>query len=223
MTQQRKHGFTLVELMLSMSFISLLLLGIAMLTIQIGTVYNKGITLREVNQAGQLISSDMQRALNITAPTAVSFANGAEGGRLCVGTTIYAWNFGDYIGQAGAFNTRENGVDTDIRLVKFSAPVSEEFCNRDPTNGNQYPRVPNSATELIEEGDRDVALHTFSMSTNPIDGAQTMYTIAFVLGTTETGTIDASGFCQPPTSSVDDSYCAVNQFNFVARAGNKSE
>jgi prepilin-type N-terminal cleavage/methylation domain-containing protein len=56
-----KKGFTLIELMLAMSFISVLLLSIAMVGIQAGKMYSRGIVLRDVNQAGRDISDTIRR------------------------------------------------------------------------------------------------------------------------------------------------------------------
>jgi type II secretory pathway component PulJ len=56
-----KHarGFTLIELMLSMSFVSILLISIAMLSIQLSNQYSRGLTLKEVTQAGTEASNDI--------------------------------------------------------------------------------------------------------------------------------------------------------------------
>lgn len=57
MTQVKSRGFTIIELMLSMTFLAMLMLVIALTTIQISNIYNKGVTLREVNQAGRSVSA----------------------------------------------------------------------------------------------------------------------------------------------------------------------
>ena len=48
-----RRGFTLIELMLAIAFISMLLLAIAAVGIQVGRIYTRGIVLRDVNQAGR--------------------------------------------------------------------------------------------------------------------------------------------------------------------------
>ena len=72
---RRQNGFTMIELMLSVTFIAILLLAIAMLIIQMSGMYNKGLTLREASQAGQFISSEIQRSLNQTYSNAVVYVN----------------------------------------------------------------------------------------------------------------------------------------------------
>src|ERR1044071_8859022 len=104
-------GFTLVELMLAMTFISLLLIAIALTTIQISNIYNKGITLREVNQAGRSLSDELQRNVSNAVPFDVTPKAGnaplsskyvvhtgsgnTGGGRLCLGDYSYVWNLGE--------------------------------------------------------------------------------------------------------------------------------
>jgi type II secretory pathway pseudopilin PulG len=63
-----RQGFTIIELMLAMSFVAILLITIAMTTIQIGNIYNQGRTLKEVNEAGRSIASDIQRTIAISSP-----------------------------------------------------------------------------------------------------------------------------------------------------------
>lgn len=90
-----KRGFTLIELMLAMTFVSALLLAIAMTVIQISNVYTRGLTLKEVNQAGRTISTELKRGISQSAPFAVpgpKYVVQPWGGRLCVGQYSYIWN-----------------------------------------------------------------------------------------------------------------------------------
>jgi type II secretory pathway pseudopilin PulG len=223
MTRHRKPaGFTLVELMLSMAFISMLLLAIAMLVIQISGIYTKGLTLKAVNESGQVIVSELQRALNTAKPQQVEHAPSdlktASGGRFCIGTMVYAWNYDKPAGDA--FNKYEDSTDTDIRLVKFPDRDGAHYClaGEDGT----YPDIPTDATRLLKAGDNNLALHSFALTPTPVagDSSQYIYAISFTLGTNEKGIIDGNG-CSAPESVTDDEYCAVNEFNFTARAGNK--
>lgn len=62
MTRQcRRHGFTLIELMLAMAFVSVLLLAIATIAIQAGKLYNRGLTLKSINQSGREIGDILRR------------------------------------------------------------------------------------------------------------------------------------------------------------------
>ena len=99
-----KKGFTLIELMLAMSFISVLLLSIAMVGIQAGKMYSRGIVLRDVNQAGRDISDTIRRdflqanaeKIDITGLRVPNNSNWSTG-RLCLGSHSYVWNNPKYL------------------------------------------------------------------------------------------------------------------------------
>lgn len=111
----RKHstGFTLIELTLAMTFISVLLLAIVMTAIQAGRTYNKGIVLQSVNQSGTHISDTLRRdflqadarriALEPTGTTGavISLRGGGteKGGRFCLGDYSYVWNTPDVVNK----------------------------------------------------------------------------------------------------------------------------
>lgn len=228
-------GFTIVELMLAMSFISVLLLAIAMTTIQISTIYNRGITLREVNQAGRAVSSDLQRSIASSTPFDVTpkLDDSSEtadskyvvrdgGGRLCLGNYTYAWNYGAALeggqGAPAVFNTYDDGQP--VRFVKV-ADANGSLCAT-PTASI----VRANATDLISGGDRDLAVHSFTILKTAEDATigQALYAVSMTIGTNDQAqltTNDAS--CRPPAEEIGaEEYCAVNTFDIIARAGNRS-
>ncbi len=215
---RHNRGFTLVELTLAMTYISMLMLSIAMLTLQISSIYNQGLTLRDVDQIGQSVTSDMQRTLSTSSQSKVSTALRNDGGRLCAGGVVYAWNYGNDIDtDHTVFNVYVSGKQQAIRLVKFST-AGKEFCQTNSSGA--YEKIPDTATELITSGGRNLAIQAFSMDTPVIlGGGQSMYSLHLTLGTNTTEVINGEG-CELPKTLVDDQYCAVNEFNFVARAGN---
>jgi prepilin-type N-terminal cleavage/methylation domain-containing protein len=235
MSQDKKSGFTLIELMLAMTFISILLMAIAMTTIQIGNIYNKGITLREVNQSGRALSDELQRSIASASPFDVTPKVDASpatatsryvvrdgGGRLCLGNYTYAWNYGKALaGGSGApavFNKYSD--NTAVRFVKV-ADSSASLC-ADPT----LPIVRADATDMLSSGDRDLVVHSFSIKQTSSDPntSQAVYAISMLVGTNDRQqltTNDAS--CKPPSEGIgDESYCSVNQFDIIARAGNRA-
>lgn len=238
MTQVRKQpsaGFTLVELTLAMAFISLLLLGIALLTLQISVIYNKGLTTRAVNEAGQLVSADIQRSLDSSKSVAVKYAeNGGvpTGGRLCADLTVYAWNYGKYLTDTNAFNKYQTGfgpgITKPIRMVKFPSD-GVDYCTA--VHG-VYPGVPAGANDLLTSGDVDLAVHAFTINKDtggaygePVfgdaSGAQRIYQVSIVIGTSEQSILDSNvEGCKVPENKLEDQYCSVNRFSFTARAGN---
>ena len=158
MNHDNKTGFTLIELMLAMTFIAMLLMAIALTTIQISNIYNKGITLREVNQAGRSLSDELQRTISSATPFDVTpkasgdnapssrYVVSADGGRLCLGTNTYAWNFGKAI-KAGTIFNKYTGVGTNTVPIRFIRVVDPngQLC----TTPNMPTIDRSKATDLL--------------------------------------------------------------------------
>ncbi len=68
LSQQTKSGFTIIELTLTMSFVAVLLITIAIVTSNIVTIYQKGLTLKAVNSVGRSLIDEFTSAVN-SAPT----------------------------------------------------------------------------------------------------------------------------------------------------------
>ena len=235
MNHASNRGFTLIELMLAMTFISILLVAIAMTTIQIGNIYNKGTTLREVNQAGRAISSEFQRSIassqafdvtprNDDSPETINskYIVRDGGGRLCLGQYSYAWNYGSALaGGSGAplvFNRYED--NNPVHLVKV-ADASASLC-REATSRIKAA----DATEMLASGDRLLALHEFDITQSardPLTG-QAIYAISMIIGTNDSQQLTSNrASCRPPSEGVGgEDYCAVNRFDLIVRAGNQA-
>ncbi len=251
------QGFTLVELMLAMAFISVMLIAIALCTIQVINIYNRGMTLRQVNLAGRELSSSLARSFaestafdiehsgpstvpgEVQAHSLQTKVDGADqlSGRLCTGRYSYIWNTGKAI-------TTIDVSSSDSRLNRFrlegGSPTTPDGDReirlvRVPDDGGSYcldpDRLidPTGAQELLDSGDRPLAIHYLMPTTSSVlrstTTQQQLYTIKFVLGTDEVGTLDFSptgddATCKPPSDlEADQDYCAVNVFSVTVRAG----
>lgn len=230
-----KRGFTIIELMLAMGFISFLLLGIAMTIIQIGTVYNRGMSLKEVNQAAREIGSDVSR--NLSAVEAISldqdYVTTTAGGRLCLGTVSYIWNTGK------AFESDDPtitwyGNDTahtkKIHLVKIP-DTSKIYCAKGGTGALNYltitPDDVPKAQELLPEGDHSLNMHKFELSAeasaHDANTRQQLYVLDYTIGSGQVSTMndDQSACKSPGEAGADIAYCNVQPFSIVIRAGNR--
>jgi prepilin-type N-terminal cleavage/methylation domain-containing protein len=230
-----QKGFTLIELILAMTFLSMLLLAIALTIVQISGIYNRGITVKEVNQAGTSLATQLGQSIAASSQFSISGAStkyiqqGNWGGRLCLGQYSYIWNYGTAINndQAGSLNVYDtsNGdaPSTLIGLVKAYDPDGA-YCTT-PTK----PVIPSTAVELVNVGQHSLAIHQLTISSaataaDPGTGEQ-LYTVSFTIGTNDAGTFLTTGGyvsgCSPPgTAGADPTYCVVQQFSLVARAGN---
>jgi len=220
--------------MLAMTFISVLLIAIAMTTIQISNIYNKGITLREVNQAGRSVTEELQRAIASSEPFDVTpkvdnspATQGSKyvvrdgGGRLCLGQYSYAWNYGEALaggpGAPAIFNRYAD--NRPVRFIKV-ADASASLC-ADP-----QASIGTNAVELLSAGDRDLVLHKFTIvrTANDPSTSQSIYAISLTIGTNDREQLTANdASCKPPAEAAGgENYCSVNQFEIIARAGNRS-
>ncbi|MCA9338469.1 type II secretion system protein [Candidatus Saccharibacteria bacterium] len=232
---KKEQGFTLIELLLAMTFVSILLLIIAMTVIQLSSIYNKGLTMKSVDQAGRAIATDIRQTLSGSSPFSLNgmFWNqrnagvsedAPDGGRFCTGAYSYIWNYGRSIDSP--INVYDTSTDT-IRFVKV----------RD--NGAQYCAdqkkkiIKENASELLAGGDTDLAIQSFQvkeLASDPTTG-QALYRIIMEIGTNNQDALDHNRdktldtmdvTCKPPSddSSVQN-FCAVNVFDFTAQAGNR--
>jgi prepilin-type N-terminal cleavage/methylation domain-containing protein len=228
-----RRGFTITELMLAMTFISVLLLAIALSVIQIGTIYNKGMTLREVNQAGRAMTDDLRRTF--LASSAISldddYVTNSAGGRLCLDKYSYIWNFEDAIVRSDVNLTRFDAtgplVDSTVRFVRVP-DASKEYCA--VAEGAFVLRTIRAAdqsktTELLRTGDRELSIHSLTLPPPLVDdtSGQQLYTMLFSIGTRDVEALTPERTaCLAPNEGVtaNFSYCAVQEFNIVIRTGN---
>lgn len=222
-----RSGFTLIELMLAMTYVALLLLAIAMTTMQIGRIYNKGVTLKNVNQVGRDVSDELQRSIASVQPfdVATRYVNQPGGGRLCLGTYTYVWNYGkalaDTSGTLPVLNAYDTAGADPIHLAKV-ADSGAALCTK------PYGKVPRaSAVELLTGGDHDLVIHQFDLAETQRDdlAGQALYALTLSIGTNDQAQLETGDLtCKAPADGAgNEDYCAVNRFDLTARAGNKQE
>lgn len=232
---KKQQGFTIIELMLAMSFIAVLLIAIAMTIIQIGNIYNKGLTLKEVNQVGRDISEDLRRT--IAAGSSVNLDNDfievvemgrIVGGRLCLGTVSYVWNNAWAIDADHARLMRKGTEPVRLMAVPDS---TKAYCVQNAVTGfpnvTSIPANEQDARELLRAGDRTLAFHSLKVSTTA--GAtdtttrQRLYSVEFTLGTQRSDLVNLEATpinCKTPQEIGSDlNYCTVQDFSIVVRAG----
>lgn len=224
--------------MLAMSFISVLLIAIAMTVIQISNIYNHGLTVKDLNQSSRSISTELQRSIAGAAPFSIATGTGnhfivkAWGGRLCTAQYSYIWNYGANLSNAVATNNYSNNnlnvySTTPSTLIRFVKIPDSNAAYCIPNVAGKYPDVDiTKATELLNVGDHSLVIHSFTVSSAAaaIDTKtnERLYMISFTIGTNDQNAL-VSGAQSCKTASVsgaDPAYCAVQQFTLVVRAGN---
>ena len=217
-------GFTLVELMLAMTFVSVLLLAIAGIVIQIGGIYNRGSIMKSVNQSGRNIVDDMRRTIGASKPFALDTAFNQVAGRFCTGTYSYIWNLGKDVDpdNPDTQHNKYSGTDSTkpLRLIRVR-DSNGRYC-ADAGSAVRF----SDATELLSEGNLAVQLFEVDRTTNNIITGAAVYSLRIVISDADqssiyVNTVDDTS-CKPSTGSgADESdFCAVNVFDFTALAGN---
>lgn len=230
---KQSKGFTLIELMLAMTFISVLLLAIAMTIIQIGTIYNKGTMLKDINQAGRSISDDVQRtaASSLGVSLTNDYVTNSGGGRLCFGTYSYIWNTAYALDHNdGNLTKYQSNPNSPIHFVKVP-DVAKIYCAKTSGGVLTYRTIraadTAAAQELLPAGDHTLSLTQFvlpaNQTTNDTTTGQYLYNLQYAIGSGSTNAMTANQLgCIPPGQANSDiNYCSVQQFSLVLITGNK--
>jgi prepilin-type N-terminal cleavage/methylation domain-containing protein len=245
--RNKQSGFTLIELSLAMAFISILLVAIALIIIQITGIYNRGITLKEVNQAGRTVSTELQDGIGAALPFSIvsnddtvksAYLVQNWGGALCMGEYSYIWNNGKDISDAinsGNFDNLNiysdvaNTIDNIPHFIKIYDP-DRSFCvQNDGLKINNIQAA--KSTELLATGQVELVIHSLDISTvsdaSSFNDAQQLYDISLVIGTNNRNALlpenDVADSCKPPSGfGADTTYCSVQHFHIVARAGSSN-
>ncbi|MDO4902010.1 MAG: prepilin-type N-terminal cleavage/methylation domain-containing protein [bacterium] len=223
---QTKKGFTIIELMLAMTMVSMLMLAIAMMVMQMMSIMTKGNTFRELNSAGRTINDDFTRTFNslnnidgwnggasdnIESSNSV-YVNTNTWGAFCTGKDSYIWNRrdGDVV--------RYSDSSDRVKLIRISDPA-KIYCRPASTGGamSHLESVNrNDAKELIGQGEVDLRVYDIMFSRLAQDNLsnQSIIKISYVLRTAHDGEINQPN-CNPANQLRD--YCAINKFELVVR------
>lgn len=221
-----------------MTFIAVLLLTIALTVIQIGTIYNRGLALKEVNQVARDIASDIRRttpdALELSA--AEDFVTNAAGGRICFGNYSYIWNTAKAIQSTEtavtSLRTRyANDTNKLVRFVKVS-DSSRIYCQKAGGGTFEYRDIRTAdvagTQELLEAGEHNLGINKVTLLTPPASAsnaatAQTLFTLTYVIGAGDITTMNPTqtACLAPGVLGADITYCNVQEFTLVFRVGNR--
>jgi len=238
-----KEGFTLVELLLAMTFISVLLLTIALTIIQIATIYNKGILLKELNQVSRTLNDELDTAMRSSTtfselPARSRYVNDPSwGGRMCLGQYSYIWNYGTALSAVNTNRNQYSGPNTvgnsvfdrqsgttryEITFVKVP-DFGGAYCVRNLVT-MRYPNInPVGAVELMRTGDHSLAIHSLSLvsaaTAKDALSAQQTYKVTYTLGTSNISALNnTQTACKAPNiAGADFNYCSIQQFTIVTR------
>lgn len=146
----KQQGFTIIEITIAMAFIATLLISVMLVGMQLISLYNKGLTIKDVNTVARHTVRDMQDSVAASKSSiklvddsggystnlanasskGLHYFNSSSGGRLCTGSFTYIWNYqaafnGYNPGAPAGINgdtqfIRDGAVFKPIRFVKVS-------------------------------------------------------------------------------------------------------
>lgn len=224
MRHNHKHaGFTLIELMLAMVFVSFILVFIALTLVQMLRTYDKGVAMKQVNQAGRSIVDDISRAVRSQLPSSIQTQN-VDAGVLCVDNTMYIWNplfTGTSLGTAnlvtgpGAHNAVTGNATTGGTMARKTLSNPALGCARTSATvaGQDSVLLSNRArvlwADVTVQDSRLVTLHfvfgTYDRSEAVTNSFTNFNTTAYLDGVSPNKSIT----CRPGTSG---NYCAFTEF-----------
>ena len=224
-----KTGFTIVETMISVIFISILLIAVGAVSLHIINAYQRGIVLKMVNETGRAISDDLRNSLaSGSVNLADDFYTTPEYGIFCTGNYTYIWNYASALKTPNSHIIRYRGAsvndvksdDNRIRLIKI-LDRSRQYC----VIGRDYSAIEgsipapastsgeNKAIEVIKPSEGDLMIYDMAVARGASDGAtnQSLYQISFSIGTFQHKEIIKQGQCVP--NEADQVNCAINRFD----------
>lgn len=209
-----KSGFTMVELSLTMAFVAVLLITIAVITSNIMTIYQKGLTIKAVNSVGRGLTDEFITGIS-TAPAVdtVSLCNNylSDGVSGCKKTRARNFVFQEYrenkkqlygVFCSGNYSYLWNthyGYDAGKTVtIKYIDPSGEHPYLADSSNGKKAPRlvrIKDTTYRLcsaVTEADYDPILEKGGITdtTTSLPGTRVIDITHLRNGTT-TGTTDA--------------------------------
>ena len=165
------RGFTIVELMISLTVLAVILLMTTVILIQINAIYNKGINAAKLQNATRTVTADVQSAIQFSG-AAVSLPNSRTYGSItvnsiCIGTVRYSFVSDRELGVDGGLPAPGNVTPhvlwrDNIRADASCTPLD---LSQDPVKTNsdsaEWPTVYSQGYEMAPD---HVRLAKFSIA-----------------------------------------------------------
>lgn len=198
------RGFTLIELMIALAFVAFILIFATTAVIQVMQTYNKGLAVKQINQAGRTTIEDMSRFLRIADPGAVKTNALASDRRVCFGSVSYVWNL--YNTPAASTNKYDDGSPLTLTRVNDAANAMCAIV------AGAYPAVPKSqATDILASN-----IWVMSLTVSQPTVAAPLVDLSLKLAVAGDPTITAGQCAQ---GGVTGQFCATSDFSTTVMSG----
>lgn len=210
MRRLNKKGYTLIELMISISFFSLLLLMIIYGFVQINRSYTRGIVIKTIQESSRDVIEDISNTIRTS--TNVSFISPSYPTvgqstryRLCLDGVRYAWN-------------QQNESKTTLEVSDERYITNETFSMvRMFDNGSCTDNIDKRYAEEVLDN-RAMIQH---FEVKPVAGTNNSYRLVLTVSTKGTAdllkTYGVNATCDV---KVGDQFCDVAKFNTVVTSRN---
>jgi prepilin-type N-terminal cleavage/methylation domain-containing protein len=189
-----RRGFTLVELLLAMTFFSLILMFVTASFLQVSQAYNKGITVKRIHESGRAVLAEMSRAL--VQGSTVAGGVQAPGGCLIVAGTRYVWNSGFHGSGSHGHRLMQPG-NRDFSLIRDTRPTCGEAI---------------SSSEAVNLLDDKIIVQNISVV--PVGSVTNTYRLTVSLSSDRSG--GSGGACD----AINDTYCDTVNLSTVVSIRN---
>ncbi len=198
------QGFTLIELMIALAFVAFILIFATTAVIQVMQTYNKGIAIKQINQAGRTTIEDMSRVLRTADPGAVKTNALASDRRVCFGGVSYVWN----LHNTPAASANKYDDNSPLTLTRVNDAASA-MCKA--TSG-VYPAVPKvQATDILLDN-----VWVISLTVSQPTVSMPLVDLSLKLAVANDPTLTAGQCTQGGTTG---QFCATSDFSTTVMSG----
>lgn len=219
------RGFTLIELMLAMTFLGALVLFGTLAIVQSLSIYNKGVAMKQIDQIGRTLIDDINRLSGSSSAANLKIGSNGAAGYMCLtpaGTNdirAYVWSEakGEVSGTypAGVYSYMSPSAPSVISLAKTNEGVSGgAYCSLPAGPG--HTNIPSGdITPLVNS---QVRILSTTVRDDPANA--TLKRITFHIGTagdvTNTPvTYDAANDVWSCEGGNLGNFCAIGKFETV--------
>lgn len=222
--KSKQAGFTIIELMLAMVFVAFILVFISLTLVQMFRIYDKGASMKQVNQSGQAMVEEISQAVRSQLPASIN-TDAVSSGVLCIDNVMYVWN-PLYVGA-----TQVPGTPASNHTAVIGDPVTGGMMARKilsdtgagcPANiaaALARATEPNSDTQLLSSQTRVLQSSVTRLDSNlvQLDFVIGTYSRSEIVGNTTryitaTRQSDGSFSCLPGN---DGNYCSFAEFSTI--------
>lgn len=204
--REEQKGFTIVELMVALSVLSILLVMSTVILIQIGRLYTKGVNQAATQNAARDIINDLSSQLQVSGNAPDSSTPGV----ICIGNLRYTFNLNHKLVTPPASGTYVIHVLWRDTLADNSSCVAVNLTAVTPSDTHT---LPGSGVEMIPLNAR---LTDFLITSNQNNTYAIKVTVAY--GDDDLVNYDSVHDTTTCSNGIGTEFCAVSSLNItVAR------